>query len=410
LSALRLPRQQVNCFVLGKQHLTPETRGSDVLQVVHDIVALHSTAPLSPYLSLWSRIEAFRADELDRKLYDTRRLVRLTCMRSTLHVVPAVEMPLFFQATQRQQRRSTTQMNYLLVQSGACEEGQEEATLRRLQELIAAVVAERGPSTVAELTECIPDLTARIEYAPDKPYGGTFSLGSQLVPWMCMLGLLVRAQPRGTWRSNLYAYAPLADWLPNVDLASIEPQEAQVQLLRQYLAAFGPATLEDMAWWSGLTKGETRRALSALGKELAEVTIEGLGDGYLMLAAETAHLAQAATTPERVIHLLPSLDPYIMGYTDRRRFLDEARYGQVFDRAGNAFNTVWVDGDVMGVWQELEAGVDVLVWDEAPREAVATEAARLGAFLHGSQVPVEVKAYPEDVYVRNPFALGRRKT
>lgn len=410
MSALRLPRQQVNGFVLGKQHLRPETRRSDVLQVVHDIVALHSTAPLSPYLSLWSRMEAFQAGELDHELYKTRQLVRLTSMRSTLHVVPSVEMPLFFQATQRQQRRSTTQINYLLVLSGVCNEGQEEATLQRLQERIGAVVAERGPSTVTELTERIPDLTAKIEYAPDKPYGGTFSLGSQLVPWMCILGLLVRTRPRGTWRSNLYAYAPLASWLPDVNLASITPEEAQVQLLRRYLSGFGPATVEDMAWWSGFTKTDTRRALSALGKELAEVTIEGLGDGYLMLAAETTHLAQAAATPERVIRLLPTLDPYIMGYKDRRRFLDEARFGQVFDRAGNAFNTVWVDGQVTGVWQEQDAAIEVLLWDKAPREAVAQEAARLGAFLTGSPVSVEVKAYPEDVYVRNPFALGQRKT
>jgi hypothetical protein len=53
--------------------------------------------------------------------------------------------------------------------------------------------------------------------------------------------------------------------------------------------------------------------------------------------------------------------------------------------------------------------VEVLLWDEAPGEAVATEAARLGAFLNGSQVQVEVKPYPEGVYVRNPFTLGRRK-
>jgi uncharacterized protein YcaQ len=405
----RISQQQVNHFVLGKQHLTAETRGGDLLQVVRDIAALHSTAPLSPYLSLWSRMEGFAGEQLDRALYEIRQLVRLTCMRSTLHVVPSAEVPLFFQATQRQQRRSTKQIHYLLVESGVCDEGQEQVTLQRLQGAIAAVVAERGPSTVAELTERIPDLAAKIQYAPDKPYGGTFSLGSQLVPWMCILGLLVRAQPRGTWRSNLYAYAPLADWLPSVDLASMTPAQARVELLRRYLAAFGPATLEDMAWWSGLTKSETRKALTALRGELVEVAIEGLGGGHLMLAVEAAQLERVAPSTAATVCLLPSLDPYIMGYRDRRRFLDETRYGQAFDRAGNAFNTVWVNGRVVGVWQELEAGVEVLLWDEAPQEVVATEAARLGAFLSGSQVQVEVKPYPEGVYVRNPFTLGRRK-
>jgi uncharacterized protein YcaQ len=405
---MRAWQQQVNRFVLGKQHLRPETRGSDLLQVVRDIVALHSTAPLSSYLSLWSRVESFCAEQLDRELYETRRLARVTCMRSTLHVVPSDELPLFFQATQRQQRRTSTQLSYLLVQSGVCAEGQEEVTLQRLQERIADVVAKRGPSTVVELSERIPELAAKVQYAPDKPYGGEFSLGSQLTPWMCSLGLLVRTQPRGTWRSNLYAYAPLAAWLPAVDLASVTPEEAQLQLLRRYLAAFGPATLDDMSWWSGLTKTETRQALAALGDELAKVGVEGLGDGYLMLAAEAGDLEQAAGPMETAVFLLPCLDPYIMGYQDRRRFLDEAHHGQVFDRAGNAFNTVWVNGQVAGVWQELRIGIEVLLWDEAASEAVATEAARLGAFLAGGPVPVEVKSYPEDVYVRNPFTLGRR--
>jgi uncharacterized protein YcaQ len=406
---MQVTREQVNRFVLHKQHLAAEGRTSDLSQVVRDIVALHATAPLSPYLSLWSRMEGFQAEQLDRELYETRSLVRLTCMRSTLHVVPSDETPLFFQATDRQQRRSIKQMHYLLVQSGACKEGQEQATLQLLRGRIAALVAERGPSTVAELTERIPDLTAKIQYAPDKPYGGEFSLGSQLVPWMCSQGLLVRAQPRGTWRSNLYAYAPLADWLPGVELASITPKAAQVQLLRRYLAAFGPAALEDMAWWSGFTKSETRKALAALGEALAEVAIEGLGDGYLILAAEAAQLAQAAPSTQTAVCLLPSLDPYIMGYKDRRRFLAEAGYGQVFDRAGNAFNTVWVNGRVVGVWQEWEGGMQVLLWDEVPRAAVVAEAARLGVFLTGGQVPVEVKPYPPDVYVRSPFKLGRRK-
>jgi len=58
-----------------------------------------------------------------------------------------------------------------------------------------------------------------------------------LVPTMGVLGLLVRARPRGTWRSNLYEYAALSDWLPDVDLESVTPQEARAWLVRRYLAA-----------------------------------------------------------------------------------------------------------------------------------------------------------------------------
>jgi hypothetical protein len=197
-----------------------------------------------------------------------------------------------------------------------------------------------------------------VPYSEDKPYAGTFSLGSRIVPGMCTLGLLVRGAPRGSRRSNLYAYAPLAAWLPGVDLDAMAPDEAQVRLVRRYLAAFGPATVEDVAWWAGFVKREARRALSALGDEVAEVEVDGLGGGHLMLAADVQRLRAAPPGPGPAVNLLPALDPYIMGYRDRCRFLVPERYDRVFDRAGNAFATAWVDGRVMGVWRQQ---IDLLI-------------------------------------------------
>jgi uncharacterized protein YcaQ len=405
----RMQLDRVNRFLLRKQHLVPETRGDDVVQVVHDICALHSTAPLTPYLSLWSRVKGFEPEQLDKELYESRELVRVTCMRATLHIVPSERLSSFFQATKKRQRRGLRQMGYLLVQSGLCRAGEEEPTVQRLLERIAAVVAQRGPSTVAELSERVPELAAKFQYAPDKPYGGEFSVGSQLVPWMCVLGLLVRAKPRGTWRSNLYEYAPLAAWLPDVDLEAIAPAEAQVRLVRWYLAAFGPSTVEDIAWWSGFSKGETRKALSALGEQIVEVEIEGLGGGYLMLAADRDGLRNTQVGTEPVVNLLPSLDPYIMGYRDRRRFLAPEHYDQVFDRAGNAFATVWINGRVVGIWREQEATIELFVWEDIENEALVAEAQRLGRFLIGPGVQAVVKPYPPDLYVRNPFTLARRR-
>jgi uncharacterized protein YcaQ len=404
-----LSLDSVNRLLLHKQHLTPGARAKDVPQVVQDIVALHATGPLSPYLSLWSRMKGFAAEELDLELYERRSLVRVTCMRATLHVVPSQRLPVFFQATKARQRRNLQQLGYLLVQSGLSREGEEEAAVMRLRDRIAEVVADRGPSTVAELSERIPELSAKFHYAPDKPYGGQFSVGSQLVPWMCILGLLVRTRPRGSWRSNLYEYAPLAAWLPDVDLEDVTVQEAQVQLIGWYLAAFGPATVDDIAWWSGLSKGQARKGLNALADRTVEVTIRGLEEDYVILRDDLQLLQEAEPGDEPVINLLPSLDPYIMGYRDRTRFLEPERRKQVFDRAGNAIATVWVDGRVVGAWQEQESGIELLVWEGADSEALAVEGRRMARFLSGEDAEAVVKPYPPDGYVRSPFKLGRRR-
>ena len=111
---------------------------------------------------------------------------------------------------------------------------------------------------------------------------------------------------------------------------------------------------------------------------------------------------------EPSVNLLPSLDPYIMGYRDRRRFLDPEHYDQVFDQAGNAFATVWVNGRVVGVWRELEDAIELLLWQEVESEGLMAEAKRLGRFLTGEDVEVVVKPYPPEICVRNPFNLAKR--
>lgn len=178
--------------------------------------------------------------------------------------------------------------------------------------------------------------------------------------------------------------------------------------MRWYLAAFGPATVEDIAWWSGFSKGETRRALSALSDEVAEAEIEGLGRGYLMMAADYQRLQETRLGMEPSVNLLPSLDPYIMAYRDRRCFLAPEHYDQVFDRAGNAFATIWVNGRVIGVWRDLEAAIELPLWQDIGSEALTTEAKRLGRFLGGEDVEVMIRPYPPEIYVKNPFTLTRR--
>jgi hypothetical protein len=400
---------QINWFLLSKQRLAPETRGDDVVQVVEDICALHATSALTPYLSLWSRVKWSSRQQLDTELYENRRLVRVLCMRRTLHIVLSENLPVFFQATKKQvQGQFLSEARGLLMQAGLCKEGEEAGALDRLHQRIVEILADQGPSTVSEISELVPELKIKVEYDVDKPYAGEYSLGSRIVPGMCILGLLVRTKPRGSWRSNLHEYTPLAVWLPDVDLESLTPDEAQARLVRSYLAAFGPATLEDIAWWSGFSKGETRKALSVLDDEIVEAEIEGLGGGYLMLTTDRQQLQETQLGPEPTVNLLPSLDPYIMGYRDRRRFLAPEHYEKVFDRAGNAIATVWVNGQVVGAWQELEAAIELLLWQDVESEALMTEAQRLGRFLSGEDVEVVVKPYPPETYVKNPFTLAKR--
>ena len=83
---------------------------------------------------------------------------------------------------------------------------------------------------------------------------------------------------RGSWRSDNYAYARWADWL-GAPLERVEPEAGRVQLARRYLRALGPASGNDLRWWTGWTKRDTTAALAALGDELAPVSLDGVAAG-----------------------------------------------------------------------------------------------------------------------------------
>ena len=376
----------VNHYLAHKQHLLPSSRLTDVVQVTRDVVALHATDPTTPYLSLWARSQNFQRQALDNALYERRELVRLLCMRVTLHVVPSDQATFFFQAYA--ERRTSTELRdgaSLLVQAGLCKERAAGKRLNKLHQQVLDVLTRQGPGTVREIGQAVPELQAKIQHSVGKSYEGEFSIGSRLISSMCALGMLVRTRPSGTWRSNLYEYAALADWLPDVNLDSVSLEQARTWLVRRYLSAFGPATLDDVVWWTGLTKGETKKALQSLEPMIEKTSIEGLDGEYLILTDDIQR--PQGLLNAHPVFLLPALDPYIMGYHDRRRFLSPEHSDKVFDRAGNAMPTVWVNGRVVGAWGQRQDGSVVYGLFESvskkEQSLLTSEARRLESFLDG---------------------------
>ena len=96
-----------------------------------------------------------------------------------------------------------------------------------------------------------------------------------------------------------------------------------------------------------------------------------LDDGSIgwVAADDTADLVVAAST-EPWVALLPTLDPTTMGWRERRFYLDPAHTPFLFDSAGNAGTTVWVDGRVVGCWvQDERERVRLVLLEEVSSDA-----------------------------------------
>ena len=384
--AHQLSLAQVKSFVLHKQRLTASAGTVSIVQSVQHIGGLHATGATVPYLALWARGRASTKEDLHTALHDHRSLAKVLCMRNTLFILPKALLPIAYQATK--QRRRALLGRYLRHYGITDEEYQRGCAA------VAELLAE-GPRTAAEIKQELSDpaIAVMVDLMPDD--------------WR-----LVRAGPRGTWRSNLHEYVPFHDWFPDVNLDSVSLDEAQTRLVWHYLSCFGPASLGDIAWWAGLSKTEVQRALQTLDDQVVETEVAELQGTYLVTATDLVPMGQDSDQKHHLT-FLPSLDPCIMGYKDRSRFMHPSKYDRVFDPSGNALPTVWCDEQIVGIWMEdrkMQA-VQVLLFEPVAghrRNQLEEEAQRLSRFLEHHTPNIQIKSYPQDVYAKTPFSLGQR--
>jgi hypothetical protein len=189
-------------------------------------------------------------------------------------------------------------------------------------------------------------------------------------------GHIARGRPLGSWTSTLYRWAPMATWLPR-GIAELTTDDAAAELVRRWLATYGPGTVADLKWWTGWTMGLLKRALARV--ETAEVALDGGGTG-LVLAGDDEPVAAPAPSAA----LLPALDPTAMAWKEREWYLGEHR-DALFDRSGNIGPTAWWGGRIVGGWAQRKDGeVVVRLLEDAGAEAAAAieaESQRVRAWL-----------------------------
>jgi hypothetical protein len=360
---------------LGLRHHLAGAARAGVVEVAGDLVGLHATDPATVYLAARARALDPGHAALEQALYEERRLVRILGMRRTMFIEP-VELMGVVQAActdaiAAQQRRLLFD---LIGRAGLADdppswvEDVEKVTLRALE-------ARGGAATTGELAKDDPRLAQQIVLAEGKSYEGRQSVVSRILQLLAAEGRIVRGRPRGSWISGQYRWSVVEAWLPG-GVPTWPLAEAQTELVRRWLRGFGPATIADVKWWTGLPMGQVRRAVAAAGA--VEVDLDGTPG--LVLADDL----DPVPAPEPWAALLPALDPTTMGWAGRDFYLGPRR-PVLFDRNGNAGPTIWWDGRVVGGWAQRAAGEVVLrLLEDVGAEATAAieaEAARLADWL-----------------------------
>ncbi len=175
---------------------------------------------------------------------------------------------------------------------------------------------------------------------------------------LCDMGVLVRTQAKG-WKGNEFNYALLKAWASDISLKPDNPETARTETIRKYLRAYGPASMEDISWWTGLPLIQCQRSVAHLRREALRFHVEGYRDDMMGLR-ETVDLLRRKPTIEDEIQLLPQWDPYVSGWKDRKRIADKEMMPFIFDQAGNGASVITDMGKVIGLWQFRDNDINVL--------------------------------------------------
>nr|WP_223184476.1 winged helix DNA-binding domain-containing protein [Streptomyces sp. CBMA152] len=348
--------------------LTPGTRADTPEAVADALVALHATDPATVYLSVAARMRTASVAELERALYEDHSLVRMLCMRRTMFVLPTAFAPVADAAAARSVAVRERKNLAKVIEEQLGLDGKWFAAT---QEAVLAALTARGEATASQVAHDVPDLQRQIVMAEGKPYEARPRITSRFLGVLAAEGLIRRGRPLGSWASSQFRWT-VAE--PHPDLPV---DEARTELVARYLDAFGPATTEDVKWWTGWTLTETRKALA--GTDAVAVDLDE-GPGHVL-----PHQLDAPPAPEPWAALLPALDPTPMGWRHRDWYLDTDHKAELFDKTGNIGPSVWWNGRIVGGWAQRPDGEIVTeVFTDvgaAARRAVDAEAARMAEFF-----------------------------
>ena len=333
--------RELNRATLARQLLLERKRLSPTA-VIERLVGMQAQWPSAPYVGIWTRTTSFRREALEREL-ESRAVVKATAMRQTLHLVSRRDYGLI--------RAAMSETNF------PWESSQAKLLAPSVRELAAD-----GPVTTEEAL-------AHLE----REHGLT--------------GIAARrAWQAARVRAHVLHHHETALWegRPRGRFAAIEepeehsPTEARAEIVRRYLAAFGPASRRDLGTWSMMHVPELSRAIERL-EPLRRFRDER---GRELLDLPRAPLPDPETPAP--VRFLPKWDNVLLAFADRTRVLPEQYRKTVIAMNRDVAQTFLVDGVVAGTWRVEDGRVLTEPFAPLPRSArreLDDEAGRLEAFV-----------------------------
>ena len=356
---------------LANQHLTNQTLAT-AADVVSALGAVQAQDYSGAKWGIAQRGTAIADTDVEAAI-SSARILRTHVLRPTWHFVAAADIRWLLALTSARIRASAAHYDRKL--------GIDEDVRRRSRNILSNALRERTHLTRSELGEALAK-------------GGVRADGTQRLAHLMIHAELDGLVCSGARRGKQFTYALLDECVPTTK--PLERDAALNALAGRYFSTRGPATENDFAWWSGLTKADARAAVRSVDSLESEV-IDG----------RTYWFPPMRRPPRKmVVRLLPAYDEYMVSYADRsasHKKVSPAQVGEKFDFLGQYVITV--NGQVVGRWNrsvdKRGVGVSLALLTKVSRDehtAIERETGRFARFL---QLPLRVETTKAKAVIRS---------
>lgn len=317
MSSDLLTTRQLNRALLARQMLLSR-ESTSALTAVERLAGLQAQLARPPFVGLWTRLAGFQRGDLLEAL-QRRQVVRATAMRGTLHLLSAVDYTGLRGAIQPALSRGL------------------QAILRdRTKNLDLSELEREARAFFGGAAATFDALRAHFKAKnPEADERAMAYAIRNLLP-------LVQVPTDAVWGFPAAADFALAEaWLGRKISTEAAPAH---ELVRRYLAAFGPATPGDAQAWSGL------QGLRAVFEDLRP-TLVTFRDARKRELFDLPEAPRPEEDTEAPVRFVPEFDNLVLAHDDRARVIADEHRPRVTLKNLQVRATFLAGGFVAGTWK-----------------------------------------------------------
>lgn len=353
--------------VLRRQGLAGGAKLPSILDAADRGLGLHAARLPSPYATLLARLDNPAAAAGLYEPFAQLQLMTVRCMRKTLHTLPVPLATVAHRATRHFRERDALRAAHNL--------GVTTAQLTTLADHLVALLALTGPLGTRQIEA---ELAAT---------GATIPAARVALKFAWERGELTYLNQAQHWNREDRTFAATGALFPDFDQL-LERADAAEALIQTYFDRYGPATVRDAVWWSGLSQADVYRALAQSARPVQAYLAPWAAEPAYAFADQPAAQATPDAAPDAAIDFLAHEDVALKAYfATRSRYLGRLTPHRAFNQIGEVLPTILRDGLVIGcwAWDKRHRRVSWQIFGRISRHdrsRCAERAAELTAVLH----------------------------